>query len=79
MIQHLKRPKKRLPLAIGLMVCGSFILAIQAACVKIASDDLSTNFLTFARSFVNLFTNEEGIFSLLSWEQTLDHLLDREK
>lgn len=54
MIQHLKRPKKRLSLGIGLMACASLALAIQAACVKLASDYLSINFLTFARSFVNL-------------------------
>lgn len=54
MIQHLKRPQKRLALAVGLMVAASVALAIQAACVKLASDYLSTNFLTFARSFVNL-------------------------
>ncbi|MDJ0652278.1 MAG: DMT family transporter [Simkaniaceae bacterium] len=54
MIQHLKRPKKRLFLAISLMVIAALSLAIQAMFVKLASDYLSTNFLTFARSIVNL-------------------------
>lgn len=54
MIQHLKRPEKRLALGLGLMLCASVALAVQAAFVKLASDYLSTNFLTFARSFVNL-------------------------
>ncbi|MDN3508429.1 MAG: DMT family transporter [Candidatus Neptunochlamydia sp.] len=54
MIQHLKRPKKRLFLAISLMIIASLSLAIQAMFVKLASDYLSTNFLTFVRSFVNL-------------------------
>ncbi|MCB1071861.1 MAG: DMT family transporter [Chlamydiales bacterium] len=54
MIQHLKRPQKRLLLAISLMIIASLALAIQAMFVKLASDYLSTNFLTFARSFVNL-------------------------
>jgi len=54
MIQHLKRPKNRLFLAISLMVFASLSLATQAMFVKLASDDLSTNFLAFARSFVTL-------------------------
>lgn len=54
MIQNLKRPKKRLALGISLMLFASIALAIQAMFVKLASDYLSTNFLTFARSFVNL-------------------------
>lgn len=54
MIQGLKEPKRRHVLGLILMVCASIALAIQAACIKLASDDLSTNFLTFARTFVNL-------------------------
>ncbi|QVL57092.1 MAG: DMT family transporter [Simkaniaceae bacterium] len=54
MIQNLKRPQKRLALGLSLMVLASIALAIQAMFVKLASDYLSTNFLTFARSFVNL-------------------------
>ncbi|MCB1109679.1 MAG: DMT family transporter [Chlamydiia bacterium] len=54
MIQHLERPKKRIGLAILIMVFASLTLAIQAMFVKLASPYLSTNFLCFARSFVNL-------------------------
>lgn len=54
MIQHLQRPKKRLSLAILLIIIASVFLAVQAMCVKLASSYLTTNFLTFARSFVNL-------------------------
>ena len=54
MIQNLKRPKKRLVLALSLMILASLALAVQAMFVKLASDYLTTNFLTFARSFVNL-------------------------
>ncbi len=54
MIQHLERPKKRLHLAIILMIIAAVFLAAQAVCVKLASDYFSTTFLTFARSFVNL-------------------------
>ncbi len=54
MIQHLPRPKKKFPLAIGLMVGATVALAAQATCVKLASPYFSTNFLCFARSLVNL-------------------------
>ncbi|MCB1082040.1 MAG: DMT family transporter, partial [Chlamydiia bacterium] len=54
MIQHLKRPQKRLILGMVLMVIASLVLAVQAACVKLASKELSTNFIVFARSLVNL-------------------------
>lgn len=49
-----KRPKKRVGLAILLVVIATVFLAAQALFVKLASTELSTNFLTFARSFVNL-------------------------
>ena len=54
MIQHLKQPKHRFFLAISLMVIASLALSIQAMFVKLASDNLSTNFLTFARSVTSL-------------------------
>lgn len=54
MIQHLERPKKRTAIAVIIMVVGSVALASQAMFVKLASPYLSTNFLTFARTVVNL-------------------------
>jgi drug/metabolite transporter (DMT)-like permease len=54
MIQHVERPKKRVGLGILIIVIATVMLAIQAMFVKLASPYLSTNFLCFARSFVNL-------------------------
>jgi len=54
MIQNLERPKKKVGLAILIIVVATVFLAVQAMFVKLASPYLSTNFLCFARSFVNL-------------------------
>ena len=40
MIQHLNRPKKRIGLAILLIVIATVMLAIQAMFVKLASKEL---------------------------------------
>jgi len=60
MIQHLNRPKKRIGLAILLIVIATVMLAIQAMFVKLASKELSTNFLCFVRMFVN-------VIMLMAW------------
>ncbi|MCB1080689.1 MAG: DMT family transporter [Chlamydiia bacterium] len=54
MIQHLERPQKNFPLAIMLILLADVMLAAQAVFVKLSSTYLSTNFICFARSFVNL-------------------------
>lgn len=54
MIHHLKRPEKNFKLAIILILIGDVMLALQAVCVKLASPYLTTNFLAFGRSAINL-------------------------
>ncbi|MCB1109680.1 MAG: DMT family transporter [Chlamydiia bacterium] len=53
MIQADQRPQKRLGLGIFTVILATVALAIQAMFVKLASPDLSTNFICFSRTAVN--------------------------
>lgn len=54
MIQDLERPKKNFLRAIILILIADVVLTAQAVFVKLSSAYVSTNFLCFARSFINL-------------------------